>query len=120
MFFFYEGMFKTRWILKACLAFSNVISQSVLQAFLLGFFSIEAHEIGKYHYSYSSRKLEPRNKNKLRVNPEFFTCSNFSRCLTCTLSIGVLCSFLRDQQSLLKVFLKSAILFQVAKKPLFH
>lgn len=47
------------------------------------FFSVEPHEVGKCYYFYSSRKLEPRNKNGLKVNPEFFTCSNFARCLAC-------------------------------------
>lgn len=42
MFFCYEGIFKIHWvsILRACLAFNSVISQSVLQAFLQCFFQL--------------------------------------------------------------------------------
>lgn len=68
VFFSREGMFKLHWvyILGAYVAFNNVISHSVLQA-LKCILLVEPHEIEKYYYFYSSRKLKHRNKKELKL-----------------------------------------------------
>lgn len=59
-------------------------------------FSVEPHEIENIIISIQAENKSLEFKKELEVNPEFFSCSSFSRYLTCALSTGLLRSYFRD------------------------